>query len=158
MMPWLSLFAVLGLASATVEEPLQSAPNCPPVPVLIMDPNDSDWPESLREGGTDNAIFTANFAIAYERVCNEGLLGERGLQDRAGVTVERFYVYNVPDANDPYIGDYPEGERGFHMEGPFFRENEIYMPDADLLHYALECWLRPATEAEVNETGRCLLD
>jgi len=92
---------------------------------------------------------SANFARAYARACAEGLIKGRPLP-------RRVFLLNAPAANVASI--YRSGNRTVLEYWFVTDDGKAHMPSVDDLHEAIYCAVRGASEAEQEESGRCLPD
>jgi len=125
-----------------------SAPQCPPVEVTV---DKADMPASF--GAEPVKQASANFAEAYAQACAEGLLKSKPL---VAFGQTRLFLFNAPEANIAVIYD-REGRTV--LEYPFVTpDGAVNVPAAEELHEAIYCALVGATQAEQEESGRCLPD
>ena len=138
--------AVLILAAATAPEP---ATRCTPVELSAADKALATKTRVVRQ-------IRANFAKAYSRACAEGLLKRKRLIGVQGANAGRLFLLNAPAADVASI--YASGGRMI-LEYPFIsQDGKTHVPRADELHEAIYCAVVGATEAEQEESGRCLPD
>ena len=101
----------------------------------------------------------ANFAAAYRRACDKGLLTDRPLIDPKANDQGKLFLINAPEANVASI--YLSAVDGSRMvlEYPFLTtDGKSQVPSADELEEAIYCSVRGATPEEQESTGRCLVD
>ena len=91
---------------------------------------------------------SANFAKAYAKACGKGLIKGQALP-------RRLFLLNAPDAN---VASIYERDGRMVLEYPFLAGGKPNVPTADELHEAIYCAVKGATQAEQEESGRCLPD
>jgi len=126
-------------------------PQCAPVEVTV---HRADMPASFDAGRVKQV--SANFAAAYAKACAEGLLKKEPLVTVTGANATRLFLFNAPEANIASI--YPREDRmvlEYHFVTP---DGATNVPGAEELHEAIYCAQVGATEAEQEESGRCLPD
>jgi hypothetical protein len=133
------LAAFLALAAA-------SPTHCAPVDLALAE---KQMPATFR--GKPFRETSANFAKAYAKACAEGLLKAKPL-----TTSHRLFLINAPDANDGSI--YSTGGRTVFEFWFVTHDGRVHVPSAGQIHEAIFCAVRGASEAEKQESGRCLPD
>ena len=128
---------------------LAAAPAQCPVPALSIDTQDAAFVRAYAEGSENLARFNASFAAGHANACAKGLLKDKPLP--------ALVLLNAPNAN---IASIYEGEGGRTLlEYPFVTEDgQAHVPPAEEIEEAIYCALAGATEAEQEESGRCLPD
>ena len=135
---------LLALLAALAASPAQ----CAPVEVAV---EAADMPISFGADSTGKA--SANFAEAYASACAEGLLKQKPLLADGQ---KRLFLFNAPEANIAVIY---EREGRTVLEYPFVTpDGAVNVPVSEELHEAIYCAVVGATEAEQEESGRCLPD
>jgi hypothetical protein len=135
---------ILALLAALATSPAQ----CPAIEIAV---ETADMPASF--GAEPIKQASANFAEAYADACAEGLLKDKAL---LGAGQARLFLFNAPEANIAVIYD-REGRT--ILEYPFVTpDGAVNVPVAEELHEAIYCAVAGATEAEQEESGRCLPD
>jgi hypothetical protein len=124
-----------------------AAPSCA-APALTVDDGDASFAAAFSKGSPKLAQVEANFAAAYASACAKGLLKT----DLPAIT-----LLNAPNANQAGIGPDDRGRRV--LEYPFLTEDgQTFIPAAEEIEEAIYCAVVGATEAEQEESGRCLPD
>lgn len=103
------------------------------------------------------AQFTTNFTVAFDKACTEGLLAAAPLVDSRSSDPSTLFVINAPEANVTSI--YFNGEASPPMtilEAPFGPPPAV--PSVEDIHEAIYCAMKGATQQEMDESGRCLVD
>ena len=132
---------VLALAAA-------SPAQCAAVEIAV---ESADMPASF--GAEPIKQVTANFTEAYADACAEGLLKQKGL---LAADQKKLFLFNAPEANIAVIYD-REGRT--ILEYPFVTpDGAVNVPATEEFHEAIYCAVVGATEAEQEESGRCLPD
>ena len=129
-----------------------SSAQCPPIQLTI---DKGDMPASF---GTLLIQQTmANFTTAYARACEKGLLKGKALLPAESRNPGRIFLLNAPNAN---IASFYTADNGQTLlEYHFVSEDaQTYVPPADEIEEAIYCAVVGATEAEEEESGRCLPD
>ena len=135
---------ILALLAALTVSPSQ----CAPVEVAV---EAADMPATFGAEPTKQAA--ANFAKAYSDACSEGMLKQKPLLESGQ---KRLFLFNAPEANIAVIYD-QEGRTV--LEYPFVTpDGKVNVPPAEELHEAIYCAVVGATQAEQEESGRCLPD
>ena len=138
---------ILAFLAALTAAPVQ----CAPVEVIV---ERADMPASF--GSTRINQVSANFAAAYAKACAEGLMKKDALVTVAGANAKRLFLFNAPEANIAVIY---ESEGRMLLEYPFVSpDGAVNVPATEELHEAIYCAVVGATEAEQEESGRCLPD
>jgi hypothetical protein len=156
---FLALFAVIGQPALAGQAAPQTAA-CGPPPTLTLEPGFVD-PRRIFGPASPGMLATrAEFEIAYQRACREGVLGRGRLMNGRG---DILYLRNSPDANGASI--FPisvDGNRGLNatvLEYPFVsREGTLEIPSRLELREAIYCRVVGATALEQEQEGRCLPD
>lgn len=131
---------VLALAAAS---PAQCT-----TPRLLADDGDSAFSRQFEAGSPKLAQVKSNFTAAYASACAKGLLKS----DLPAIT-----LLNAPNANIASI--YSDGRHRRVLEYPFVTEDgRSNVPTAEEIEEAIYCAVHGATEAEQEESGRCLPD
>jgi hypothetical protein len=128
-----------------------AAEKCAP-PALAMADNTKLESALMDETG-------ANFAAAYKRACDKGLLAGKVLIDPKAADQGKLFLINAPEANAAsiYLSDV-DGNR-MVLEYPFLTtDGKSQVPSADELEEAIYCAVVGATPEEQESTGRCLVD
>lgn len=124
-------------------------PQCPPVELVV----DKGMPASF--GPALLKQVKASFSQAYAKACAKGILkSESLLPDEAR---GRLYLLNAPEANVASIYTADNGQ--ILLEYYFVTtDGKTHVPPAEELEEAIYCRVVGATEAEQEESGRCLPD
>jgi hypothetical protein len=135
-------------------------PACAPAPTLALSERFNDPRRIFGPNSPGMRATRAEFEIAYQRACREGLLRRGNLMN--GNTAF-LYLINSPDANVASIHPISvRGNRGLNgtgLEYPFVtHEGTLNVPNARDLHEAIYCRVVGATPREQEEEGRCLPD
>lgn len=139
--------AAIAAGAPVAEAPSKAAPACV-LPKLEFDDSKLK-PE-------EEAEFSANFRVALDRACAEGLLAEP-LVDQRSIDKNTIVVVNASEANVTSIYYAPSGAPpAMLMESPMRPPAPV--PSADDLHEAIYCAVKGATPEEEEESGRCLPD
>ena len=128
------------------------APQCPSIEVTI---DKGDMPATF--GATLIEQSTANFAKAYAEACAKGLLKAKLLIPADSKAPGRIFLLNAPEANVASIYTAKNGQTllEYHFVTP---DGQTYVPAADEIEEAIYCAVVGATQAEQEESGRCLPD
>jgi len=124
---------------------------CAPVEVTVQR---ADVPASFDSGRVKQV--SANFAAAYAKACAEGLMKKEPLVTVTGANATRLFLFNAPEAN--IVSIYPREDRmvlEYYFVTP---DGAANVPGVEELHEAIFCAQVGATEAEQEESGRCLPD
>jgi len=105
----------------------------------------------------EKAKLTDNFRTAFDRACDEKLLGGKPLVDPRSDNRSRLVVFDAPEANvvSIYFSQQSHGAWTI-LEAPLGPKRGI--PTADDLHEAIYCAVEGATPEEEETSGRCLPD
>jgi hypothetical protein len=155
----MALLAVQPTLPATLAAQ-SSAAGCAAMPRLALEPGFVDPRRIFGPESPGMRATRAEFEIAYQRACREGVLGRgRLLNGRPDV----LYLRNAPDANGASI--FPisvNGNRALNatvLEYPFVsREGTLEIPSRLELREAIYCRVVGATALEQEQEGRCLPD
>ena len=167
------LFALLGAsialsgcdrreaAAVKQQEPKQAAAQpaaCAPPPVLLLSPDFAD--PGRKFGSKELEATKANFAAAYQKSCQIGLLRDEALMDAEAGQPTQLLLHNAPEAN--IISIYSRG-RGSEpgpmvLEYHFVSHEGVHVPSVEDLEEAIYCTVKGATPQEEEESGRCLPD
>ncbi len=92
-----------------------------------------------------------NFANAHAQACAEGLLRKKRLAASNGL-----FLVNAPDAN---IASITTDKGRTILEFTFVdHAGKVHIPTTAELHEAIYCAVHGASDAEQQESGRCLPD
>lgn len=134
---------------------------CAPPPVLILSPGFEDPDKKF--GSHDLGSTRSNFAAAYQKSCQNGLLRGEALMDAKSSVPSQLFLLNAPDANKVSIG--PSGDenkpgmpRRMVLEYYYVTDEGTHVPSVDDIEEAIFCHVKGATPKEQEETGRCLPD
>ena len=166
---WSALFLVLvacgnqpaGNAMSNAQTPDGPMPGgAPPLPKAMPQPK-CEMPrlEFSVEGLSQKqqARFTDNFRVAFDKACAENLFEDGYLTDERAFDRSVLHVVGANEANVASIYFAPSGAPPTTMmEVPFGDPPQI--PSAEELHETIYCWTKGATEEEQETTGRCLPD
>jgi len=123
--------------------PAASPARCPPVQVAVAQP------ATLSRALVRQVV--SNFASAYAKACAEGLIQ----QPLVTAKDRRLFLLNAPAAN---VASIYERDGRMVLEYPFLSGGKANVPTADELHETIYCAVKGATQAEQEESGRCLPD
>ena len=141
--------AALTAAFLFVTTPAHAAPaRCAPVS-LAMSGGPKSFTTAFSPTSKAFKSTSANFARAYTKACADGLLKSDRLPSR-------LVLRNAPEANVASI--YPSNGRTVLEYYFVTADGRRHVPDVDELREAIFCNLRGATQAEQEESGRCLPD
>ena len=130
-------------------------PKAPPQQKCTMPRLDFSSVEGLSP--KDQARFTDNFRVAFDKACSEKLIADGSLTDERSYDRSVIHVVGANEANITSIYFAPSGAPPTTMmEVPFGDQRQI--PSAEELHETIYCWEKGATEEEQETTGRCLPD
>ena len=144
--------------------PALAAPTaCVAAPALALSPDFEDPRKVFGPGSKAFDSTRANFAAAYQRSCQNGLLRDEALVDAEASDKARLFLHNAPEANvtSIYLSGYdsPAGTpRLMLVESTFLTEDGTNVPSVEDLEEAIYCKVKGATPKEQEETGRCLPD
>jgi hypothetical protein len=137
---------VIGIAFLAA---LTASPAQCPLPALSVDNQDAAFVRAFAERSENHTRLRDSFASGYSSACAKGLLKDRPLP--------AIVLLNAPNANIASIYE-DEGGRTL-LEYPFVTEDgQTHVPPAEEIEEAIYCALVGATEAEQEESGRCLPD
>jgi hypothetical protein len=149
-------------ASVTPVATASAAATCAPAPTLA---ETEFFTDPREEYGEDTARFkqlAANFAAAYKKACDAGLLAKAPLVPTDVAHPGMLFLVNAPDANDAAIyRDNEDGEAPNDMvlEYHFIPlDGKTYVPSEADLSEAIFCEVHGASDDEQDESGRCLVD
>ena len=128
--------------------PTQAAARCAPVQLAVSGGSKAFTTAFALKSKAFRAT-SVNFAKAYAKACADGLLKTRNLPSRV-------VLLNAPDANVASI--YKSGGRTVIEYWFFGHDGRAHVPNIDELREAIFCDVRGATQAEQEESGRCLPD
>jgi hypothetical protein len=138
-------------AERVAATPAPAATECGSAPGLAPS---ADFPT------VDLAKLEANFAAAYGRACGEKLFAREPLVPAGVPHPGKLIATNAPDSNVAAIYRGGEAGRGdmvleYHFLGS---DGSRSLPTVDDLHEAIYCAVHGASEAEQDDSGRCLAD
>lgn len=141
------------VASPSAPLRVPSSAACAPAPGLVKAPD-------FTPSAADFAKLEANFAAAYGHACDEKWLAHDPLVPAGAPHPGQLTVINAPDANVASIyrgGDDGKGDilLEYHFAGS---DGSQSLPTADDLQEAIYCAVHAASEAEQDDSGRCLAD
>lgn len=134
---------------------------CAPPPALALSPDFEG--DAFAPGSSAFKSTESNFAAAYRKSCENGLLRDAPLMDDKASDQDRIFLRNAPEANVTGIylggedGD-PQFARRMVLESTFVTEEGTNLPSIKDLEEAIFCHVKGATPQEQEETGRCLPD
>lgn len=129
---------------------LATPPQCPAVELSV---DKGGMPASF--GPALLKQVKAGFSQAYAKACAKGILKSESLlpEEARG----RLYLLNAPEANVASI--YTADNGRILLEYYFVTtDGKTHVPPAEELEEAIYCAVVGATEAEQEESGRCLPD
>jgi hypothetical protein len=134
---------------------------CAPMPALALARDFADPQGQFAKDGEAFKRLETNFAEAYRKACDDGLLKDAlvpGTSPHPGT----LFLHNAPDANEVAIYLEPnEGDRRSDMLLEYYfitADGQAHVPNAADLHEGIYCSTAGATEQEEDESGRCLVD
>ena len=133
-----------------------------PVPAIELAEPKADF--AARFSRTSDARRKTETAVreAFRTACAKKLITGATIPKLSGVTTERIFLENWPDANAALIeADQLTGGTGWRlMLGyPFVAsDGSVNVPSPEEIEEAIYCAVRGATEQEQEESGRCLPD
>ena len=137
---------LIGLA--VISPSMAAAPACS-APPLSLDDGDAAFSRAFAEGTENLTRVRATFAWAYSSACEKGWLKEKSLPP--------IVLLNAPNANIASI--YRDEAGRTVLEYPFVTgDGSNYYPSEEAIEEAIYCAVVGATEAEQEESGRCLPD
>lgn len=97
----------------------------------------------------------ASFSQAYAKACAKGILKSESLLPKEARG--RLYLLNAPEAN---VASIYTADNGQTLLEYYFvtADGKTHVPPAEELEEAIYCRVVGATEAEQEESGRCLPD
>lgn len=131
-------------------------PKAPPLPACDMPKLDFKAAPNL--GPKDQARFTANFRVAFDKACAGKLFAKQPLMDADSPDKTTLFVLHAPEANvtSIYLGTAAGPPPRMLIESPFGSPPQI--PSVEDLHESIYCAVVGATEEEQETSGRCLPD
>ena len=139
--------------AASAAAPGTSSAACARAPRLVKAPD-------FTPSAADFAKLEASFAAAYGHACDEKWLAHAPLVPPGVPHPGQLTVINAPNANVASIyrgGDDGKGDMllEYHFAGS---DGSQSLPTADDLQEAIYCAVHAASEAEQDDSGRCLAD
>lgn len=141
---------------------LAASDSCVPAPALAPSQDFADPRDEYGEDGVSFRQLEANFAAAYRKACADGLFAAAPLVPAEVPHPGTLFLVGAPQANVAAI--YREGEEqdqpgDMALEYPFIAaDGLLQVPGQDELYEAIYCAAHGASEAEQEESGRCLPD
>ena len=133
-----------------------------PVPKVAAPAGDSAFARRFAGGTPAFRQLSNSVASGFRRACANGLVdrtGMLGLAASGGAVA--VALANAPDANIASItaAPGPQGARQLIIEYPFLAsDGTLNIPNDEVVEEAIFCAVRGASEAEQEESGRCLPD
>jgi hypothetical protein len=139
---------LLALLAALATSPLQCAP-------VEVSAEGAEIPATF--GADSVKQVQAMFAQAYKKACAGGFLKDKPLVPADSRTPGRIFLLNAPEANVLSIYTAQDGRTllEYYFVTP---DGATHVPPADEMDEAIYCAAIGATEAEQEESGRCLPD
>jgi len=141
---------------------LAAADSCAPAPALALSQDFADPRDAYTEDSVSFRQLEANFAAAYRKACADGLFAAAPLVPAEVPHPGTLFLVGAPQANVAAI--YREGEGqgqpgDMALEYAFIAaDGLLQVPGQDELYEAIYCAAHGASEAEKEESGRCLPD
>ena len=137
-----------------------AAPACAPPPALALSPDFEDPGKIFAPGSQAFESTKANFAAAYQKSCEKGLLRDVALIDTDASDRDHLFLFNAPEANVTgiYQSRHSSPPGLMVLESFFLTEQGTQIPSVEDIEEAIYCNVKGATPEEEEKSGRCLPD
>jgi hypothetical protein len=135
---------------------------CAPAPTLDESQDFSDPRDEFTVDSPSFAKLEANFAAAYRKACDSGLLASTPLIPKDAPHPDRLFAITAPEANVASIyraDDNHDTPSDMVLEYYFISpDGKLNVPSEAELSEAIYCAVHGASEQEQAASGRCLVD